>query len=342
MAGSQTVEELFMNNEELPENYIHKDSKGFMDASPSSMEIPVIDLGLLISSSPTVEELEKFRAALSSWGCFQAINHGMTDSFLDEVQEVSKQFFALPMEEKKKYSRTENAIEGYGSDMVLSEDQILDWTDRLYLLVNPQDQRKLEFWPKNPENFREILAEYTIKLKQMNEALLRAMARSLNLKDDCFVNQCGGEQTVMFTRFNLYPPCPRPDCVLGLKPHADGSAMTILLPDREVEGLQFWKDVQWVRVPIIPHAFLINVGDQMEIMSNGLIKSPVHRVITNSERERMSLAMFCAPGSDKEIGPVEGLITEARPRLYKTVKNYVDSYFQYFQKGLRPIDAVKI
>ena len=78
----------------------------------------------------------------------------MTSSFLDKVHNVGKQFFALSIEEKQKYSRTVDDIEGYGNDSVLSENQTLDWTDRLYLIVNPEDQRKLKFWPKNPESFR--------------------------------------------------------------------------------------------------------------------------------------------------------------------------------------------
>ena len=57
-------------------------------------------------------------------------------------------------------------------------------------------------------------------------------------------------------------------------------------------------------------------------MSNGIFKSPVHRVVTNSERERMSVAVFCCPNPEKDIEPVNGVVNEARPRLHKTVNNY--------------------
>ena len=85
---------------------------------------------------------------------FQAINHGITSSFLDKVHEVTKQFFSLPMDEKHKYSREASKIEGCGNDIIFSDHQILDWTDRLYLMVNPEDQRKFTFWPENPIDFR--------------------------------------------------------------------------------------------------------------------------------------------------------------------------------------------
>lgn len=71
----------------------------------------------------------------------------------------------------------------------------------------------------------------------------------------------------MLTRFNYYPPCPRPDLTLGVREHADGSAITFLLQDNGVGGLQVLKDDQWFSVPTVPGALLINVGDQVEVIS---------------------------------------------------------------------------
>ena len=77
-------------------------------------------------------------------------------------------------------------------------------------------------------------------------------------------------------------------------------------------------------------------------MSNGIFKSPMHRVVTNSERMRISVAMFNEPETDKEIGPLEGLIDEERPRLYRNVKNYGAFNFKCFQKGLIPLESARI
>ncbi|KAM3204902.1 hypothetical protein P3L10_028312 [Capsicum annuum] len=152
----------------------------------------------------------------------------MEDSFLDKVHEISKQFFALPTEEKLKYARTAYQIEGYGSDKVLTDEQRLDWYGRLYLNVFPEDIRKIQFWPQKPECFREVLEEYIKNMKLLSESLLKAMATSLNVEENCFLDQCGDRQT-MIARFKFYPPCPRPDVILGVKQHADASAITILL-----------------------------------------------------------------------------------------------------------------
>lgn len=348
--GSNTVQELVQtggdNNGEVPHKYIWRDAEyGPIDlTATSSGEIPVIDLSRLIPSAATAAmdgELNKLQSALITWGCFQAINHGIENSFLDELRRVSRKFFQLPRMEKQKCVRPVDGIEGYGSDMVLFENQSLDWNDRLYLLVDPKDQRKLEYWPENPETFREILDEYTGSLRQIQELILKAVARSLSLPEKCFLDQFG-ERPTMYARFNYYPPCSRPDIVLGLKPHADGSGLTILLQDEEVEGLQMLKDDRWYRVPSMPHALLVNVGDQLEIMSNGIIKSPMHRAVTNTVRDRNTLAMFCAPDPELEIGPVNELVDDTRSRLYKKVRNYPETYFQHYQQGKRPIEAVRI
>ncbi|KAF8393131.1 hypothetical protein HHK36_021372 [Tetracentron sinense] len=311
------VQELAINGEEPPPRYFFRDGKDApIKASPLLSSIPIINLGLLSSSSSSPsanEELEKLRSALSSWGCFQAIGHGISSSFLDEVHEISKGFFKLPLEEKKKYSTTVDELQGYGNDPVITEEQILDWSDRLYLFVHPEDQRKLKIWPETPNGFREILHEYSMNMKSIAELLYKGMARSLNLEENSFSSQLG-ERATFLARFNYYPPCPRPDLVLGLKPHSDFSVLAIVMPDKEVEGLQVLIDDQWVTVSTIPHALLISMGDQMEIMSNGIFKSPVHRVVTNSERDRISLAVFHSPEPEKEIGPVDALVSEERPR----------------------------
>lgn len=77
-------------------------------------------------------------------------------------------------------------------------------------------------------------------------------------------------------------------------------------------------------------------------MSNGIFKSPVHRVVTNADQERNTLAVFIMPDVTDGIGPVEKLINEEMPRAYKDVKNYVELFFQSYQHGKRPIETAMI
>ncbi|CAI9782426.1 unnamed protein product [Fraxinus pennsylvanica] len=285
---AKAVEELAISTSAPPEKYIRKEGLGGSASELPYLDIPVLDLSLLNSSTPEAEEeLKKLRIGFSSCGYFQAINHGIDTSFLDEVHD------------KKKYARDVDDIDGYGNDTVYSENQTLDWNDRLYLNVKPENKRKMKVWPENPTNFRQILLDLTAKLENVNEIVFKAMAKSLGLEEDCFLKQCG-ENPIALARFNLYPPCPTPDLVLAAKAHGDASAMTYLLQDKEVEGLQALKDDKWYKVRIVPNAIVVNVGDQVEIMTNGIFKSPIHRVATNRERERMTIAVFFAPDATGE------------------------------------------
>ncbi|CAA0409665.1 Oxoglutarate/iron-dependent dioxygenase [Arabidopsis suecica] len=343
----KTVQEVVAAGEKLPERYLYTptgDGEGdqpFNGLLPE-MKISIIDLNLLFSSSDDGrEELSKLHSAISTWGVVQVMNHGISEALLDKIHELTKQFFVLPTKEKQKYAREISSFQGFGNDMILSDDQVLDWVDRLYLITYPEDQRQLKFWPENPSGFRETLHEYTMKQQLVVEKFFKALARSLELEDNCFL-EMHGENATLETRFNIYPPCPRPDKVLGLKPHSDGSAFTLILPDKNVEGLQFLKDGKWYKASILPHTILINVGDTMEVMSNGIYKSPVHRVVLNGKKERISVATFCNADEDKEIQPLNGLVSEARPRLYKAVKKSEKNFFDYYQQGRRPIEAAMI
>lgn len=81
---------------------------------------------------------------------------------------------------------------------------------------------------------------------------------------------------------------------------------------------------------------------KLQVMSNGIFKSPMHRVVTNPEKQRITLAIFFAPDSTTEIGPLEELVDEQRPRLFKSVVDYPRNTFESIQAGKRPIDALRL
>ncbi|KAL9223952.1 hypothetical protein vseg_000034 [Gypsophila vaccaria] len=342
-----SVQELLKSScsNNIPQRYVFNPNS--LDCNDESvtlpwMTCPIIDLQLLLDlSSPSAQqELLKLRDALSSWGCFQLVNHGVASKLMDQLHVVGKEFFRLPVEEKQKYSRTVEWFEGYGCDTV-SEDQPINWNDRLHLRVLPVEQRNFKLWPEIVPNFRETLEEYSSGVRKVLETMLKAIAKSLNLEENIFYNQFGEDGT-LFARFNYYPPCPFPDRVLGLKPHSDGTLITILLQDKYVDGLQILRDDQWYRVPVIPDALLINVGDQLEIMTNGILKSPVHKAVIDKEKARMSVAVPCVVQLEKEIGPLSELIDKDHPALYKNAQNYLATFLQHYARGERAINAMKI
>lgn len=96
----------------------------------------------------------------------------------------------------------------------------------------------------------------------VTETISKSMARSLHLEENCFLEQFG-KRSQLDARFNYYSPCKRPDLVLGLKAHADGSGYTLIVQDEA--GLQILRQGKWYTVPNNPDAILVLLGDQMEV-----------------------------------------------------------------------------
>jgi isopenicillin N synthase-like dioxygenase len=317
------------------------------------LEFPTVDLRRL-ADSRDVEETSKLRAALQSWGLFAVSGHGIAGALLDDLLAAARDFFHRPPEEKLQHTNVVDADgggerfqpEGYGVDRVDSDHQVLDWCDRLYLQVEPAAERRLRFWPEHPPSFRPVLDEFTARCgERVARPVLGAMARALGFREAAFADGLGGgDRAATYARFTYYPPCPRPDLVNGVKPHTDSSVVTVLLLDPEVGGLQVLKDGEWVNVPSLGHDLLVIVGDEMEIMSNGVFRAPMHRVVTSSGSERVSLVMFYLPEPEKYLEPVAELVDEARPAIYRKLKadTFADRFFDAFAAGERAIDYLNL
>lgn len=105
---------------------------------------------------------------------------------------------------------------------------------------------------------------YSAQIRKLCKNLLKYIAITLSLKEDIFEEMFG--EAVQAVRMNYYPPCPRPDLVLGLSPHSDGSALTVLQQGKGSSvGLQILKDDAWISVQPIPNALVINIGDTIEV-----------------------------------------------------------------------------
>lgn len=86
----------------------------------------------------------------------------------------------------------------------------------------------------------------------------------LGLEEDEMKKAAGGDELNYLMKINYYPPCPRPDLALGVVAHTDMSTITILVPN-EVQGLQVNRNGLWYDVKYIPNAFVIHIGDQVEV-----------------------------------------------------------------------------
>lgn len=177
----------------------------------------------------------------------------------------------------------------------------------------------------------------------MIEVVYKAMARSLNLEECCFINSLG-TQGLITSKISFYPRCSSPKHVLGERPHSDGSIMTIILPQKGVEGLQIEKDELWYDVPATPGALFFNIGDIGEVMTNGVFKSVMHRVVTNCIKERISVAVFCNPGKDEDISPISKMVTNHQPQCYRkfNMQEFMQKFLMGFGSGDKTLDAFRL
>ncbi|KAL6137855.1 hypothetical protein ACLB2K_063144 [Fragaria x ananassa] len=346
-SGVSIIEELITDDDsviQVPQNYVIPDQESPISDGTNLATIPTIDMTqfVLRNQSANNPELEKLHSACKEWGIFQLVNHGVSSALLDKVKQELEDFFKLPLEEKMRYKVRPGdvLVEGYGT-VVKSEDQKLDWGNRLFMFTNPINRRKSHLFPELSTSLRNALESYILELQRTARTLLGLIGKLLKMKmeemEELFED---GLQSVRMTH---YPPCPKPELVVGLKPHSDGSGITILHQVNGVQGLQIKKDGVWFPVSFDHGAFVVNVGDILEILSDGVYKSIEHRVTVNSEKERISIAMFFLPKVDAEIGPVTALsdADQKPPSSGKIgMEKFLEKFFAHNLNGKTPLERM--
>ncbi|KEH22931.1 putative codeine 3-O-demethylase [Medicago truncatula] len=331
-----------INPSQVPKRYVrNQEEMEKVHYTPHlSSEIPVIDLTLL--SNGNMEELRKLEIACREWGFFQIVNHGVDKEILQNMKDAADEFFKLPIEEKEKYAMLSNDVHGYGHAYVVSEEQTLDWTDTLFLLIYPTRFRKLQFWPKTPHGFKEIVDTYSSEVKRVGDELLSSLSVIMGLEKHVLAGL--HKEVLQGLRVNYYPPCDTPEQVLGLSPHSDSSTITLLMQDDDVPGLEIRHKGNWVPVTPISDALVVNVGDVIEIWSNGRYKSVEHRAMTNKNKRRTSHATFVFPRDDVEVEPFDHMIDAQNPKMYQKVLygDYLRQSMKRKMEGKTHTDVAKI
>ncbi|KAI3962541.1 hypothetical protein MKW92_034580 [Papaver armeniacum] len=292
-----------------------------------SLKLPVIDFAEL--QGPNRDNvLHSLSEALENYGFFQVINHGISNDTIENMIDVSRRFFQQPMEERSKYMSTDiRALLRYGTSFNQSKDSVFCWRDFLKLNCHSMED-SLPHWPTSPSDFRDSLSEYTKQNKSLFLKIMEAIVETLGIVETTTDNESNENDTVLedfvskefengshLMVINCYPSCPQPELTLGIPPHSDFGFLTLLLQD-EVEGLQIQHEGQWLTVEPIPNSFVVNVGDHLEIFSNGRYKSVLHRAVVNSNRSRTSVASLHSTPVKNMVKPSPTLINEENPRRY--------------------------
>ncbi|CAI9277735.1 unnamed protein product [Lactuca saligna] len=309
---------------QIPRIFIHPP-----ETSPKTstiFEIPVVDLG----STDKASTVEKIRAASENLGFFQIVNHGIPVTVMEEMLQGVRRFHEQDVEVKKEfYTRDLSRTVVYNSNFDLYSSPAANWRDTVFSFMAPSPPPPEEL----PEVCRDIQIEYSNQVMKLGRLLFQLISEALGLNDN-HLGDLDFDKGLSIAG-HCYPACPQPDLTMGTTKHTDGGFLTVLLQD-EIGGLQILHQNQWIDVPPIPGALVINIGDLLQILSNDKLRSVEHRVVANEKGPRVSVACFfgtsLAP-SKKVLGPLPELVSDENPPRYRETTFH--EYGQYsFSKAL--------
>nr|ABM74187.1 1-aminocyclopropane-1-carboxylate oxidase [Tripidium arundinaceum] len=300
-----------------------------------ALSFPIIDMGLL-GGEERPAAMELLRDACENWGFFEILNHGISTELMDEVEKLTKDHYKRVREQRflEFASKTLKDAEGVKAEN-------LDWESTFFVRHLPESN--IAEIPDLDDEYRRVMKRFAGELEALAERLLDLLCENLGLDKGYLARAFRGPSkgTPTFgTKVSSYPPCPRPDLVNGLRAHTDAGGIILLFQDDRVGGLQLLKDGEWVDVPPMRHSIVVNLGDQLEVITNGRYKSVMHRVVAQPDGNRMSIASFYNPGSDAVIFPapelvkVEEAAAETYPRF--VFEDYMKLYVRHKFEAKEP------
>lgn len=296
----------------IPKIFVRPPEELSDDSNRSQIDrqVPVIDLDG-IHGNLHDEIVDQLKSASETWGFFQVVNHGIPLEVLQEMIKGITKFHEGDAEMKKLfYSRDRTRKVRFNSNFDLYRSKAANWRDSLGIAsINDLDPKEI------PAVCRDSTIEYSNYVKELGSTLFGLVSEALGLKTEhLHAMECNKWQSVVG---HYYPACPNPELTLGTSGHTDVAFITILLQD-QIGGLQVLHENQWVIVQPIPGALVVNIGDLLQIISNGKFNSVEHRVVANNGViPRISVACFFNGEPSKLYGPIRELISEDNPQLYK-------------------------
>lgn len=324
------ISNVINNVQNIPDGYIRPPSeRPRLNEVVLSDSIPLVDLEDLNSSARHMVILN-IKHACQQHGIFQIVNHGVHQTVIQRMLEVAREFFTMPAEYRVHlYSEDPSRVVRLSTSFNIQKENVFNWRDFLRHHCYPLEDY-IDFWPTKPAAYREVASKYCTEVRTLILKLLSAMSESLGLEPDFLTKALGKHGQHM--AINYYPRCPNPELTYGLPSHTDPNALTVLLQD-QVSGLQFLKNGRWVAVHPIPNAFVVNIGDQLQVLSNGIYKSAIHRAIVNLSESRISIPTFYCPSPDAVIEPANSLINSENPVRYRKF-TYQEYYHKFWSESL--------
>ncbi|CAJ1493822.1 2-oxoglutarate and iron-dependent oxygenase domain-containing protein [[Mycobacterium] kokjensenii] len=270
--------------------------------------LPVLDL------SDADADADAFRRALReaahTAGFFYLTGHGVPDAQTAQILDLARQFFALPDAEKNAISQLKSPhFRGYsrlGGELTNGR---VDWREQIDIgperpaVPGARGYWHLQgpnLWPARPAAFRAALQAWDRSLSTVGMRLLRHWAVSLGAAEDLF-DAAFASRPETLIKVVRYPGGTGHS--QGVGAHKDAGVLTLLLVEPESAGLQVERSPgDWVDVAPLPGAFIVNIGELLEVATGGYLRATRHRVLAPPPgTDRISVPYFFNPALDATI-----------------------------------------
>lgn len=273
-------------------------------ASPKTL--PILDLRRFAPTHPERQQaLADLREVSRTLGFFYLTGHGVPQQEIDDLAVLARRFFSLPDAQKLEIEmRRSPHFRGYNRAGFEYTRGKQDWREQVDF--GPERER-LQISPKDPPwqrlvgpnqfpsalpELRPAVLKWIDDVTDIGLKVLQAFSEALGQKPDVFapIYSNGPNQLLKLVR---YPGRDETESDQGVGAHKDGGFVTILLQD-VVGGLQVDDgEGGWIEAPPIRGTFVVNVGELLELASNGYLKANIHRVVTPpAGGDRLSIPFF--------------------------------------------------
>jgi isopenicillin N synthase-like dioxygenase len=287
-----------------------------MSAGESNREIPLLDLRRFDAGAPQrAAFLAELRAAAHDVGFFYVTGHGAEPQYLTDLMHCAQRFFALPEPDKLAIEMVNSPhFRGYNRVAAERTRGRPDWREQIDIGAErtplPRDGnypvwtrlRGPNQWPAALPELRHCVGRWQEAAMQVLARILRAFALALGQSADA-LEPLYGDDPHHLTKLIRYPGgAPQGgDTQQGVGAHKDSDLITLLLQD-DHGGLQVETALGWIDVPPRAGTFVINIGELLELASDGYLRATMHRVVSPpAGGERISVAFFLGARLDATV-----------------------------------------
>jgi isopenicillin N synthase-like dioxygenase len=290
---------------------------------------------------------QKLGRSFEEYGFAIVADHGIPEALIHRAEEKAKAFFALAEEVKRKYLIAGGGgARGYTPFGIETAKGATAHDLKEFWHVGrdlPQghgfrDHMPDNLWPSEVPSFKDTFLELFATFDRTGVKILKAVARYLHIEENYFEDAVRDGNSVL--RALHYPPQTKPTGEhIRAGAHEDINAITLLIGAEEAGLELLTRDGRWIPVSPAAGELVINIGDMLQRLTNGVLRSTSHRVVNptpdRASHARYSMPFFLHFRSDFLIEALPGTVPAGeQPKWPPITAN------DYLQERLREIKLV--